>query len=96
MIKPLLSRLALVTLCACAEQSAPSNYLCDGTLSASIVENNDEEARLTFKDNEFLLNRQVSGSGVKYSADNVLFWSKGDEAMLILKGKKYQCSLIKQ
>jgi membrane-bound inhibitor of C-type lysozyme len=51
---------------------------------------------LTFKDNEFLLNRQVSGSGVKYSADNVLFWSKGDEAMLILKGKKYQCSLIKQ
>ena len=45
MIKPLLSGLALVTLCACAEQSAPSNYLCDETLSASIVEYNDEEAR---------------------------------------------------
>ncbi|TGV19105.1 hypothetical protein E5N72_03035 [Pseudoalteromonas sp. MEBiC 03607] len=93
MNKQLLSGLALVTLCACAEQATANNYLCDNGLTASIVDNNEDEATLSFVDNTYTLYREVSGSGIKYSDDHVLFWSKGDEAMLILKGKKYHCQL---
>lgn len=92
MIKPLTLGLALVTLCACAEQSAPNNYKCDEEL-ASITDINEEQATLSFQQESFLLSRQVSASGVKYSNDTVLFWSKGPEAMLILRGKKYHCAL---
>ncbi|TMO34471.1 hypothetical protein CWC25_22705, partial [Pseudoalteromonas sp. S4389] len=48
----------------------------------------EDEETLSFVYNTNTLYREVSGSGVKYSDDHVLFWSKGDEAMLILNGKK--------
>jgi len=31
-----------------------------------------------------------SGSGAKYSEDNKLFWSKGDEALLVIASEKYK------
>ncbi len=96
MTKPLLFGLTLITICACSEQSAVSNYLCGQNLRVSIVEHNNDEATLRFNDQQFSLYRQVSGSGVKYSTEDVLLWSKGDEAMLILNGKKCRCSLFQQ
>tara|TARA_B100002049_G_scaffold6850_1_gene4845 strand:- start:1670 stop:1960 length:291 start_codon:yes stop_codon:yes gene_type:complete len=93
MIKPLLSGLILVSLCACAKQSDPNNYTCGEDSTVSIADISEDEAELLFKEQSFVLNRQVSASGVKYSNDTVLFWSKGAEAMFILKGKKYHCAL---
>lgn len=68
-----------------------NNYLCDNGLIVSIVDNNEDEVMFLFVDNIYILYWEVSGLGVKYSDDYVLFWFKGDEVMFILKGKKYYC-----
>ena len=50
-------------------------------------------ATLTLNEQTYTLNKEPSASGVKYINERVLFWSKADEAMLIVSGNKYHCQL---
>jgi membrane-bound inhibitor of C-type lysozyme len=83
--------IALIALTACNKQPVTNNYVCDNaTAKLDIISN--KQAKLSFYDHDYILNHEVSASGSKYINQEVLFWSKGEQAMLIINGKKYQCS----
>jgi len=67
--------------------------LCDEGSTATLINTNEEDAILEYNQNNYQLTKQRSASGVKYSNDNALFWSKGNEAMLIINGNKHTCNL---
>jgi len=80
----------LLSLTACSDQQIRTAYLCDkSTVNLNVI--NQSNAELTFNNHTYLLNRERSASGNKYINEDVLFWSKGKNAMLIVAGKKYQC-----
>ena len=83
--------IALIALTACNKQPVTNNYVCDNApAKLDIIRN--EQAKQSFYDHDYILNHEVSASGSKYINQEVLFWSKGEQAMLIINGKKYQCS----
>ncbi len=83
--------IALIALTACNKQPVTNNYVCDNALAKLDIISN-KQAKLSFYDHDYILNHEVSASGSKYINQEVLFWSKGEQAMLIINGKKYQCS----
>ena len=93
MYKTLLLSLSLITLSACTQDSDNDTFICDNQLEAKLSSESEEAANLTYNEQDYALVRQRSASGVKYSNDDVLFWSKGSEAMLIIDGNKYHCQL---
>ena len=83
--------IALIVLTACNKQPSINNYICDNAPAKLDIISN-KQAKLSFYDHNYILNHEVSASGSKYINQEVLFWSKGEQAMLIINGKKYQCS----
>nr|WP_175611411.1 MliC family protein [Pseudoalteromonas sp. SK18] len=83
--------IALIVLTACNKQPSINNYICDNAPAKLDIISN-KQAKLSFYDHDYMLNHEVSASGSKYINQEVLFWSKGEQAMLIINGKKYQCS----
>ena len=80
----------LLSLTACNDPQISTTYLCDkSTVNLNVI--NQSNAELTFNNHTYLLNRERSASGNKYINEDVLFWGKGNNAMLIIAGKKYQC-----
>ncbi len=59
-------------------------YECDGAYRF-IVRTADDTAWLFLRRKAIELEKTPSASGVKYTDGNVTFWSKGEEAMLVLK-----------
>lgn len=49
---------------------------------------------LTLADGEHTLQRERSASGAKYSGDGIVFWNKGNEALLEIDGVKHNCTAI--
>lgn len=84
---------ALLTLAACSEQAKNDVYTCDSQQTATIISQNDESATLEYDQQQHQLVRQQSASGVKYTNNDVLFWTKGNEAMLIIGGNKHHCTV---
>ena len=82
--------IALIVLTACNKQPSINNYICDNAPAKLDIISN-KQAKLSFYDHDYMLNHEVSASGSKYINQEVLFWSKGEQAMLIIKGKKYHC-----
>ena len=80
----------LLSLTACSDQQISTTYLCDKH-TVKLIAINQKNAELTFNNHTYLLNRERSASGNKYINEDVLFWGKGNNAMLIIAGKKYQC-----
>jgi len=93
MYKSLLIALGVLSLSACTEPQNSQSYSCDSQLTAVIKSESEETASLTYNQVTYQLTQQSSASGVKYSNDDVLFWTKGNEAMLIIDGNKYHCNL---
>lgn len=91
MYKKILLTASLLTLTACSEQATDDVYACDSKKNATIISQDDETATLEYEQQKHQLVRQQSGSGVKYSNNDVLFWTKGNEAMLIIAGNKHHC-----
>lgn len=83
--------IALIVLTACNKQPSINNYICNSAPAKLDIISN-KQAKLSFYDHDYMLNHEVSASGSKYINQEVLFWSKGEQAMLIINGKKYQCS----
>jgi membrane-bound inhibitor of C-type lysozyme len=82
---------SLLSLTACSDQQISTAYLCNkNTVILNVI--NNKNAELTFNNDIYLLNHEESASGNKYINENVLFWGKGNNAMLIVAGKKYQCT----
>lgn len=93
MYKTLLIALGIISLSACTEQSQSSTFMCDADLTATLTSVDEESATLKYNQKEYQLTKQRGASGVKYSNDEALFWSKGNEAMLIIDGNKQTCDL---
>ncbi|MBB1292496.1 MAG: membrane-bound inhibitor of C-type lysozyme [Pseudoalteromonas rhizosphaerae] len=93
MYKILLIALGVISLSACTEQLNSQSFSCDSQLSAVITSNDEESATLNYNQVNHSLTKQISASGVKYTNEDVLFWTKGNEAMLIIDGNKYHCNL---
>ena len=83
--------IALIVLTACNKQPSINNYICNSAPAKLDIISN-KQAKLSFYDHDYMLNHEVSASGSKYINQEVLFWSKGEQAMLIIKGKKYHCN----
>ncbi|MDX1405722.1 MAG: MliC family protein [Woeseiaceae bacterium] len=41
---------------------------------------------------DFVLRRERTASGARYTGDGISFWNKGDEAMFIMPGGDYRCT----
>ncbi|KPZ54096.1 MULTISPECIES: MliC family protein [Pseudoalteromonas] len=80
---------SMLILSACSDEPKSTHYLCNDR----VVELAHQGARatLTLNQQTYTLNKEPSASGVKYINERVLFWSKADEAMLIVSGNKYHC-----
>jgi len=82
---------SMLTLSACNDAPKNSHYVCND--HAVKLAHQGDIAILTLNGQTYALNKEPSASGVKYINEQVLFWSKADEAMLIVSGKKYHCQL---
>jgi len=73
-------------------------YKCeDGGEFTAIVHQDKDQTIIRTGDEQYILDITPSGSGEKYSDGMNSFWTKGDEAVLELKGKKVYkgCKVIK-
>jgi membrane-bound inhibitor of C-type lysozyme len=86
----LIIALTVLGLSACNEPTINTRYLCNQK-EATLSVINEQTAALTLNNNTYQLSREKSASGNKYINKNVLFWSKDNEAMLIIEGTKYHC-----
>ncbi|MGO2010488.1 MAG: MliC family protein [Pseudoalteromonas sp.] len=93
MYKTLLIALGVFGISACTEQPQTQTFACDNQLTATLTSIDNKSATLKYNQKEYQLTKKKGASGVKYSNDNALFWSKGSEAMLIIEGNKQTCNL---
>ncbi len=74
-------------------------FVCpDGARLKVIYHENGERATLFFEDRKIELDRAISGSGARYSDGHVVFWNKGDEALIEIDGEiiHQECKLLKE
>ena len=82
----------LLSFIGCSKKPTNTHYVCNNKkVVLSTLKN--QEATLNFDGNTYNLSHEESASGNKYINKEVLFWGKGAEAMLIILGKKYHCTL---
>ena len=53
-----------------------------------------ETIELLMNDESLILVRERSASGAKYVADDIVFWNKGDEAMLETGAERFSCTRL--
>ena len=82
---------SMLILSACSDEPKSIHYLCNDRVVE--LAHQGAGATLTLNGQTYALNKEPSASGVKYINERVLFWSKADEAMLIVSGNKYHCQL---
>ena len=77
-----------------AADSAPAlahAFDCGDALSVSFEFVGPETIRLALPDGEHVLQRERSASGARYVAGEIMFWNKGDEALLDIGGVQHEC-----
>ena len=85
---------SFVALIACSGHSKLNDdksyiYKCeDGGEFTAIVHQDKDQTIIRTGDEQYILDITPTGSGEKYSDGMNSFWTKGDEAVLELKGKK--------
>ena len=84
--------ISLLSLIACSDKQLSTLYSCDAN-TLVIKPINDEKAKLTFNHQTHSLNYEKSASGNKYINEDVLFWGKENNTILIVAGKKHQWSI---
>lgn len=88
-IKPLIPLLLLLALGACETRYKPSPVVtpqrmtCSGNIPAQVTLYSPTDAKLTFEEKSYMLNRIETASGVKYGNREISFWNKGIDAMII-------------
>lgn len=93
--------LLLLTLTACGTAYkkspvvTPQRMSCTGEVPAQITLYSPTEAKLTFEDKSYNLNRIETASGVKYGNRNISFWNKGIDALITREdGTMTSCTYI--
>ena len=66
-------------------------FHCSGGEKFTIRFLGPETITLDFMGDQHELPRERAASGVKYGAEGVTFWNKGDTAMVEIDGVKYSC-----
>jgi len=91
MYKMILFTISLLTISACSEKAHTNVYSCENQEMATIISHDAESATLQYINKDYQLTRQRSASGVKFNSEEVLFWTKENEAVLIIDGDKVHC-----
>lgn len=88
----------LLVACESAPRRAPVTpqpMACAGDIPAQITLYSPTDAKLTMGDQSYALNRIETASGVKYGNDEVTYWNKGIDAMIIRSdGTTTSCTYI--
>jgi heat shock protein HslJ len=75
-----------------AAVTTPVVHFHCGDATRIAIEFDDPDAlTLTLPDGKHVLLRDASASGAKYAGDGILFWNKGEEAMLDIGGVEHRC-----
>lgn len=73
----------------------PQPMACTGDVPAQITLYSPTNAKLTFEEKSYELNRIETASGVKYGNDDITYWNKGINAMITRKdGTVSTCTYI--
>jgi membrane-bound inhibitor of C-type lysozyme len=82
---PILFLLAL-TACESGYKKSPvvtpQPMSCNGNVPAQVTLYSPTEAKLTFEEKSYNLNRIETASGVKYGNSDITYWNKGIDAMI--------------
>ena len=82
---PILLLLAL-TACETGYKKSPvvtpQPMACNGNVPAHVTLYSPTEAKLTFEEKSYNLNRIETASGVKYGNSDITYWNKGIDAMI--------------
>lgn len=82
---PILLLLAL-TACESGYKKSPvvtpQPMACNGNVPAQVTLYSPTEAKLTFEEKSYMLNRIETASGVKYGNSDITYWNKGIDAMI--------------
>ena len=63
-------------------------FVCHDGASVKVTYfENGEKASLVYKGKVFKLKRTISGSGARYSDGEIVFWNKGDKALIEIDGE---------
>lgn len=91
--------LAAFTSTAAAKPATrgPFVFACVGegpeTVTVTYLGANASRARLTYKGETVIARHAVSADGGLYTAKDVEFWNKGDDAVVEWRGEKLKCAL---
>ena len=95
-----LACLAIITACS-SEVAAPEpldqamtdyhEFNCADVGLAKVRFVGPDTIELLVNDESMILPRERSASGAKYVKDDVVFWNKGDEALLSLGKSRHSC-----
>ncbi|UWQ22356.1 MliC family protein [Jannaschia sp. W003] len=87
--------LAVLLLAACVQvPPARDLYACDGGLGV-LVDRSPRGARLTLSTGEHRgVWRRPVDAGTRYVADGLIWYERGDEAMIQRKGTSAPCRLV--
>ncbi len=87
--------LALGVMAGCAATSSKTTAYSCADKDVRIEYLSEQTAVLYVQKNKFALDRVRSGSGERWSAGNVGFWTKGDSAMYLVDGQPdINCQLM--
>ena len=68
---------------------------CAGNHPAQVTVYSPEEAKLTFEEKAYELNRVQTASGAQWANSDITFWNKGIDAMVIRKdGSMTTCTFM--
>ena len=82
--------LAVVLCCfGCAKSKGTTfEFVCHDGASVKVTYfENGEKASLVYDGKVFKLKRTISGSGARYTDGHIVFWNKGDKALIEIDGE---------
>ncbi|MGE0104750.1 MAG: MliC family protein [Blastocatellales bacterium] len=82
----------LKRLIAESAPGGPVTFRCSENAEVVATFTGSNAVRIEIGDTVINMKRSPSGSGAKYVSGSNVFWTKGNEATLELKGKVYNCS----
>jgi membrane-bound inhibitor of C-type lysozyme len=68
-------------------------YECKGLGTINVDYYGQEAASVGTQSGKYKLERAISGSGARYTGNNIMFWDKAGKASLELEGKTYNCTV---
>lgn len=66
-------------------------FECGDNLSVTVAFVGPETIKISLPDGDHTLQSERSASGARYATEGILFWNKGDEALLDIGGVEHKC-----